>query len=63
MVMSDLQMKRLPVFQKEMKRKATQMRCKRGHEYTKENTYLHPQTGCRDCKRCISMRSKRGASS
>lgn len=31
--------------------------CKHGHEYTEENTYRHPQTGARNCKACIYLRS------
>jgi hypothetical protein len=27
--------------------------CKRGHEFTPENTYTHPSNGCRSCRACI----------
>ena len=30
--------------------------CKRGHEYTPENTYRKPD-GCRDCRACIRRRT------
>jgi hypothetical protein len=26
--------------------------CKRGHEYTDDNTYRNPKTGARSCKQC-----------
>lgn len=32
--------------------------CKHGHEFTPENTYLHPKRGKRHCKACASIRSK-----
>lgn len=31
---------------------ATKTHCKRGHEYTPENTYRRPRTGTRNCKQC-----------
>lgn len=31
---------------------ATKTHCKHGHEFTPENTYIRPDTGCRMCKAC-----------
>lgn len=28
--------------------------CSRGHEYTAENTYVHPQNNRRECRQCMS---------
>jgi hypothetical protein len=33
--------------------------CKNEHEMTEENTYVHPTTGYRQCRICISDASKR----
>lgn len=33
-------------------RNARKTHCKNGHEFTKENTYIHPQRGNRHCKEC-----------
>lgn len=30
--------------------------CVKGHEYTEENTYIHPKRGTRDCMRCRKER-------
>lgn len=30
--------------------------CKRGHEFTEENTYRHPKRGTRHCRKCQSER-------
>ncbi|QAY14157.1 HNH endonuclease [Mycobacterium phage Colt] len=32
--------------------------CKRGHEFTPENTYMNPSSGGRQCRQCV--RDKRG---
>lgn len=37
-------------------------RCKRGHEFTPENTYRRPDSGHRMCRACCAMRVKRRAS-
>lgn len=29
--------------------------CKRGHEFTPENTYITPSTGGRNCRQCLAM--------
>lgn len=34
-------------------------RCRRGHDYTPENTYIHAKTGNRHCKACIRIRQQR----
>lgn len=31
--------------------------CKRGHKFTKENTYIVKKTGARQCKKCNKARS------
>lgn len=31
--------------------------CKQGHSYTESNTYRHPDTGARNCKRCQYLRN------
>jgi len=36
-----------------------QERCKRGHEYTEENIYLHPRDGTRECRACMAWREAR----
>jgi len=33
--------------------------CKRGHEFTPENTYIFPSNGRRGCRRCAVLRHKR----
>ena len=32
--------------------------CSRGHEFTVENTYIHPQRGTRHCKACAKLRQQ-----
>lgn len=32
--------------------------CPVGHEYTAENTYIHPQNGSRNCKACQRERTR-----
>lgn len=32
--------------------------CKRGHEFTPENTYVFKKTGCRNCRACARLREK-----
>ena len=32
---------------------ARKTHCKRGHEFTKANTYIHPKRGHRHCKSCM----------
>jgi hypothetical protein len=32
--------------------------CKRGHEFTKRNTYITPSTGARQCRTCSRLRWK-----
>ena len=32
--------------------------CKRGHKFTKKNTYIYPNSGGRGCKICIKMHHK-----
>ena len=34
-------------------------RCKRGHEMTAANTYIHPGHGRRLCRKCIRLRRRR----
>lgn len=34
-------------------------RCKRGHEFTPENTYLRPDNGHRQCRECIRLRGRK----
>lgn len=36
--------------------------CRRGHEFTSENTYMHPQRGTRHCRECSRAASRRYAS-
>jgi hypothetical protein len=33
--------------------------CKHGHEFTAENTYIHPQRGTRQCRACQRINEKR----
>jgi hypothetical protein len=40
-------------------RNALKTRCKHGHEFTPENTYIHPKRGTRDCRTCRSSASQR----
>ncbi len=35
---------------------ATKTHCKRGHEFTSENTYIYPPTGARRCRSCKRLR-------
>lgn len=35
--------------------RAMQTHCKRGHEFTPENTYIVPTTGSRQCRACIPV--------
>jgi hypothetical protein len=37
-------------------RNAAKTHCAHGHEYTPENTYLHPSTGHRRCRACARER-------
>lgn len=39
--------------------RAAQTHCKRGHEFTQENTYIHPKNGARDCRTCRSAAGRR----
>ncbi len=32
---------------------ARKIKCKRGHEFTPENTYINPSSGGRQCRQCI----------
>ena len=32
--------------------------CKRGHEFTAENTYIRPDTGTRQCRACARLREQ-----
>jgi hypothetical protein len=32
--------------------KGTMTHCRKGHEYTTENTYIQPSTGWRECRQC-----------
>lgn len=32
--------------------------CKNGHEYTEENTYYHPSTNFRECRKCMRAWAK-----
>ena len=47
-----------PVTRKENQRRGqanqniAKTHCKRGHEFTEENTYIQPSTGKRGCRRC-----------
>ena len=47
-----------PVTDKENKRRAVERRthCKRGHEYTEFNTFMHP--GYRECIECRKLRAR-----
>lgn len=38
----------------------TTNRCKRGHEFTEENTYVHPKTGHRTCRKCRAASAAAG---
>jgi hypothetical protein len=47
-----------PVTQAENNRRASaRTHCKWGHEFTPENTYIHPKRGTRICKACAKRRS------
>jgi hypothetical protein len=37
---------------------ARKTHCEAGHEYTPENTYIHPQRGTRDCRKCRAIRTR-----
>jgi hypothetical protein len=41
-----------------VRKKLAQTRCKRGHEYSEENTIKLPKGG-RDCRRCQKLRARR----
>lgn len=41
---------------------AAKTHCKHGHEFTVENTYIRPDTGCRMCKACNRESGRRAAS-
>lgn len=38
---------------------AAKTHCPQGHEYTKENTYIKPRTGHRNCRICHRQEAKR----
>lgn len=40
-------------------RERTRNRCKRGHEFTAENTYIIPSSGYRECRVCRSEKRKK----
>lgn len=40
-------------------RNARKTHCKSGHEFTKENTYIHPQRGSRLCRTCRNIACKK----
>jgi hypothetical protein len=33
--------------------------CKRGHQFDEKNTYVHPVTGMRRCRICVSVQNQR----
>lgn len=39
-------------------RNARKTHCKRGHEFTHENTWVNPRTGGRQCRACFRLRKK-----
>jgi len=39
-------------------KKRNQTHCKRGHEFTPENTYIDPSTGSRCCRICVSAKGR-----
>lgn len=39
--------------------RAAQTHCKHGHEFTPENTYIHPKSGARDCRKCRNAAGRR----
>lgn len=39
--------------------KADQTHCVNGHEFTEENTYRRPDTGCRVCRECRRINLRR----
>lgn len=41
-----------PVEQAENNHRARRDTCRRGHEWTDENTYIRPDTGSRQCRAC-----------
>jgi len=43
--------------------KSNKTHCKRGHEYTDDNTYIVPSTGHRQCRTCIKAKNKGNANS
>lgn len=45
-----------PVTRSENERRKYGDRCKRGHEFTPENTYIRPGRGTRSCKTCQRYR-------
>lgn len=38
---------------------ARKTHCKRGHEFTVENTYVTPSTGGRNCRTCLALHARR----
>lgn len=42
-----------------MNAKGRQTQCKRGHQFTEENTYRNPGTGRRQCRTCMKERPRR----
>lgn len=45
-----------PVTDRENRRRGAAVitHCPQGHEYTPDNTYIKPQTGTRNCRRCAA---------
>jgi hypothetical protein len=46
-------------FKEKIMSKTKRTHCHRGHEYTKESTYIVPSTGVRQCRECTRINSKK----